>query len=164
VTSEENGFLLAIKKNPKDQTAHGAFADWLDEHDRHYEAMLQRAAAGLSEVFFKIRRKSDGLFSEASSTRSANKWSKNGRLWKKLADVRSHLANYISHNHYWHQYQQKAGEMLYNGDTAWEDLEIVVVEVRMREGAVIPLGVTYDAKNRNQPQVEFVEPGSKPAT
>ena len=41
MTSEERGFLDAIKTNPDDVTARGAYADWLDEHDRHHDAMLQ---------------------------------------------------------------------------------------------------------------------------
>lgn len=43
--ADEKGSLAAIKKNPKDATARGAYADWLDEHGRAHDAMLQRAAA-----------------------------------------------------------------------------------------------------------------------
>ncbi|MCI0703664.1 MAG: TIGR02996 domain-containing protein, partial [Planctomycetia bacterium] len=90
MTSDERGFQLAIKKNPKDLTAHGAYADWLEEHDRPYEAALQRAKAGLSEVYFKLRRKSDGLFSEGNEQRYGKKshWSAKGKMWRKLADLR----------------------------------------------------------------------------
>ncbi|MBN9122424.1 MAG: TIGR02996 domain-containing protein, partial [Planctomycetes bacterium] len=63
--AEERGFVLALKKDPTDATARGAYADWLDEHGRHYDAVLQREAAGLSELRFKVRRKSGGPFSEA---------------------------------------------------------------------------------------------------
>ena len=64
--AEEKGFLSALKKDPNDATARGAYADWLDEHGRAHEAMLQRASAGLSEIRYKIRRTSDGLFSEGA--------------------------------------------------------------------------------------------------
>jgi uncharacterized protein (TIGR02996 family) len=40
MTSEESGFLLAIEKAPTDVAARGAYADWLDEHGRPYEALL----------------------------------------------------------------------------------------------------------------------------
>jgi uncharacterized protein (TIGR02996 family) len=39
-TPDERGFLDAIKKYPDDATARLVYADWLDEHDRPYEAIL----------------------------------------------------------------------------------------------------------------------------
>jgi uncharacterized protein (TIGR02996 family) len=42
VLSDEGTFLAAIKVTPLDEAAHGAYADWLDEHDRPEEADRQR--------------------------------------------------------------------------------------------------------------------------
>jgi hypothetical protein len=101
---------------------------------------------------------SDGLFSEASSQRSGKKWSAKGKAWRKLADLRAHFAGYIRH----HAYSERLpGKVLYNGDTAWEDLEIVVVEVREREGVTLPVSVRYGKKNDPAPVVEVVEPTSE---
>jgi uncharacterized protein (TIGR02996 family) len=41
MTTEEAGFLITLKQNPDDATARSAYADWLDEHDRPYEALLK---------------------------------------------------------------------------------------------------------------------------
>src|SRR5262245_33145268 len=120
MTGEENGFLLALKKNPKDATARGAYADWLEEHDRLYEAALQRDKAGLSEVWFKFRRKSDGLFSGGTASSSGRiSWSAKGKMWRRLADLRSHLSRYVRARAYY----GNSKPVLY-GDTAWEDLEV----------------------------------------
>src|SRR5947209_20269787 len=87
MNAEESGFLLSIKKNPGDLPARRAYADWLEEYDRPYEAMLQRGQSGLSEVFFKLRRKSDGLFSEGPDR--TRKWSSKGKMWRKLSTLRA---------------------------------------------------------------------------
>src|SRR5262245_21602668 len=128
MTSEERGFLAAIKENPGDVTARGAYADWLDEHDRHYEAVLQRGEANLSEVYFKLRRKSDGLFSEGrtASARQPIKWTTKGKMWRRLSDLRSHMANMRPRNDY-------------GGKVPWSDLEVVVFEVRLTVAATLPI-------------------------
>jgi hypothetical protein len=40
--------------------------------------------------FYKIRRKSDGHFSTGGDT---PQWSKTGKVWKRISDVKSHLTN-----------------------------------------------------------------------
>jgi uncharacterized protein (TIGR02996 family) len=127
--AEERGFLAAIKKNPDDATARSAYADWLDEHDRPYEAALQRSKAGLSEVFYKIRRKSDGLFSTAQRANSYSpmKWSATGKMWRKVGDLHSHMRNLSNTKTY-------AG-------TPWDDVEVVVTEVRVTFSTALPITV-----------------------
>jgi uncharacterized protein (TIGR02996 family) len=147
MTSEENGFLLTLKKNPDDSTAHSAYADWLDEHDRHYEAILQRDKAGVSEVWFKLRRKSDGLFSEGRSTSRHRpvRWSAKGKMWRRLSDLRSHMANMRDSTSY--------------GNTPWTDLEVVVIEIRTSAAAVLPILVERDPTRRwAQQTFTIVEP------
>ena len=130
MTAEEKGFLLALKKNPNDATARGAFADWLEEHGRAYEALLQRDKAGVAEAWFKLRRKSDGLFSEGlTSGRRTVRWSTKGKMWRQLGDLRSHLVGLRGHT-------------LYGGDTPWEDLEVVAIELRLVVAATLPVKKT----------------------
>jgi uncharacterized protein (TIGR02996 family) len=124
MSSDERGFLLAIKKNPKDVTARSAYADWLDEHDRPYEAALQRGKAGLSEVYYKIRRKSDGLFSTGNKGWTTMGWSEGGKMWRRLTDLLAHMRG-LSDTTY--------------GGTAWKDLEVVFFEVRVTYSVALPL-------------------------
>jgi uncharacterized protein (TIGR02996 family) len=131
MTADEKGFLAALRANPDDATARSAYADWLDEHDRPYEALLQRDKAGVSEAWFKLRRKSDGLFSDGrpASSRQGVRWSTKGKMWRKLSDLRSHMLN-------------MRDKSAYGGQTPWEDLEVVVIEVRAATAAVLPVVVT----------------------
>jgi len=127
--AEERGFLAAIEKNPDDATARAAYADWLEEHERPYEAALQRGKAGLSEVFFKIRRKSDGLFSTAQRAHASApmKWATTGKMWRKVGDLHSHMRNLSDSRTY-------AG-------TPWEDIEVAVMEVRVTYSTALPIAV-----------------------
>src|SRR5262245_21479473 len=111
---EERGFLKAIEENPNDTASRLAYADWLEEKTRPYEALFQRIKAGVSEARYKVRRKSDGLFSDARRG-----WSNKGAKWNRLDEVRGHFAFEASHPRY-------------NGDTPWEDVEVVVFEVRVQ--------------------------------
>ncbi|HEY1188410.1 MAG TPA: TIGR02996 domain-containing protein [Gemmata sp.] len=154
MTSEERGFLAAIKKNPKEATARGAFADWLDEHDRPYEAILQRDAAGLSEVYFKLRRKSDGLFSEGSNKPGGKHWSAKGKMWRQLQFLRAHLRTYVVLHRGRSAFTRT--ELKYHDDTAWDDLEIVAIEVRATVGAVLP--VTCRFEQSGPIEVSITEP------
>jgi uncharacterized protein (TIGR02996 family) len=130
MTAEEKGFLASIKKDSNDATVRGAYADWLDEHDRPYEALLQRDKAGVSEAWFKLRRKSDGLFSEGlAAGRRGVRWSAKGKMWRKLGDLRGHLVGLRHHSKY-------------GGDTPWEELEVVVIEIRLAVTATLPVQVT----------------------
>lgn len=157
MTSEERGFVSAIKKSPKDATARGAYADWLDEHGRPYEALIQRGKAELSEVYFKVRRKSDGLFSEGSGTSGGKHWSTKGKMWRQLHVLRSHLRNYIQANRGWSA--RREVELRYYDHTAWDDLEIIVVEVRVVVGAVLPMSIQGDVKDsRGRVEVVITEP------
>jgi uncharacterized protein (TIGR02996 family) len=132
MTSEENGFLLALEQNPDDTTGRAAYADWLDEHDRPYEAILQRDKAGVSEAWFKLRRKSDGLFSDGRSTsrHTPIRWSAKGKMWRRLSDLRSHMVNMRGRGSY--------------GGLPWEELEVVVIEIRAATAAVLPILVQRD--------------------
>ena len=121
--SEEHGFLEAIKENPADVATRLAYADWLEEHDRPYRAMLQRVEAGVSRVRYVVRRKSDGLCSEGGERHV--RWSAKGKEWDRLGSVRAHLA-VGSHN------------QLYGCNTPWEDVEIAVFEVRVQPIGTLP--------------------------
>jgi uncharacterized protein (TIGR02996 family) len=129
VTPDERGFLDAIEKNPDDTTARVAYADWLDEHDRPYDAVLQRERAGVAEVRYKVRRKSDGLF---ACGRSSNNWpdlpkfwSHQGKMWRKLSQLQQHI-------------RRDRGRSRKYGGTPWSDVEIAVVELRPVVVATLP--------------------------
>jgi uncharacterized protein (TIGR02996 family) len=124
MTADEKGFRLALKKNPADTTARCAYADWLEEHQRPYEAAQQRAKAGQSEVYYKIRRKSDGLFSNGNKGGTAMGWSEGGKMWRRLTDLLAHMRG-LSDKTY--------------GGTPWKDLEVVLFEVRVTFTATLPL-------------------------
>jgi uncharacterized protein (TIGR02996 family) len=147
MTAEETGFLRAIKQNPADATARGAYADWLDEHDRSYEAALQRSKAGLSEVFFKLRRKSDGLFSTAQrpNARAPMRWDTKGKMWRKIDDLHSHMRGLTS------------TRTSYAG-TPWSDLEVVVLEVRVTYTTTLPVAEQKHPRWENSTQITVVEP------
>jgi uncharacterized protein (TIGR02996 family) len=120
---EEQGFLRALQENPTEVATRLAYADWLEEHGRPYRAMLQRVEAGVSQVRYKIRRKSDGLFAD-SGERHVN-WSVGGKEWERLSSVRAHLA---------------AGSYndQYGCNTPWDDVEIVAIEVRFHIVGTVP--------------------------
>ena len=134
MTADEKGFLHALEQNPDDATARAAYADWLEEHGRRYEAILQRGRAGISEVYFKLRRKSDGLFSDCD-THKPGGWSTKGKLWRELSSLRPHMASY-ERSHRWGPVRMAAP---YLGNTSWDDLEVVVVELRHVEGVTLPV-------------------------
>jgi uncharacterized protein (TIGR02996 family) len=142
--AEEKGFLAAIKKNPKDATARSAFADWLDEHERPYEAALQRAKAGLSEVYYKIRRKKDGLFSTGSKGWATMGWSEGGKMWRRLTDLLAHMRGI-------------GGSSRDYGGTPWRDLEVVFCEVRVTFTATLPLK-TVTPRGWGRPRHTVTEP------
>jgi uncharacterized protein (TIGR02996 family) len=154
--SDEVGFVAYLNSNPDDATAHAAFADWLDEHGRPLEAAEQRDAAGISEVYYKLRRKSDGLFCEGRDQRrdarpgQAYKWSTRGKTWRKLEDLRAHLA------------AVRAGSRTYGGGdrtgTAWDKLEVVAFEVRAVELARLPLTFRKPGQGRDIKLVTIEKP------
>lgn len=127
MTADEKGFLKALKKDPKDVATLSAFADWLDEHERPYEAAVQRGKAGLSEVFYKIRRKADGLFSTGKREWSGAPmgWAATGKMWRKLVDLHAHMRELTDTRSY--------------GGTKWDNVEAVFVEVRVVYTTALPL-------------------------
>lgn len=78
-------------------------------------------------MYYKIRRKTDGLFSTASrySSWSAMGWSESGKMWRKLADLHSHMRTLTDTRTY--------------GGTAWKDIEVVFIEVRATFTATLPV-------------------------
>jgi uncharacterized protein (TIGR02996 family) len=124
-STQELGFLKTIKENPEDKTTRLVYADWLEEQGRPHEALQQRVKAGVSEMRYKLRRKSDGLFSEAGGW--AVSWSAQGRAWPQLNHVKGHLTLHARTGSY--------------GGTPWSDLEIVVFEVRTQLVAVLPFSL-----------------------
>jgi uncharacterized protein (TIGR02996 family) len=142
VTAEEMSFLRALEADPTDRTTLLAYADWLEEHDRPYRAMLQRVQAGVSQVRFKVRRKSDGLFAERG-TRHVQ-WSSGGVEWERLSSVRAHLAA-GSHN------------KLYGDNTPWDDVEIVAFEVRVQAVGTLPFSI-QEGRWRGSKKVSITEP------
>ena len=118
---EERGFLKAIKSDPKDVASRLAYADWLEEHGRRHDAILQRAAANVSWVVYKIRRQSDGLFADGRGG-----WTEKGKAWAKLGVLKQHLSLY-----------GYAGSS-YLG-TKWSDVEIAVFEMPLRPAVALAL-------------------------
>jgi uncharacterized protein (TIGR02996 family) len=124
-SAEEKGFLEAIKENPGDVTTLLAYADWLEEHDRPYRAMTQRVQAGVSQVRYKVRRRSDGLFAGSGEY---IEWSAEGKEWERLSSVRGHLAA----NSYRDKY----------GGVPWDDVEIAVFEIRVQSVGALTFTIT----------------------
>src|SRR5262249_8862958 len=91
----EQGFLQAIEQTPGDTTTHLAYADWLEEQGRPHDAILQRIAAGVSEANYKLRRTSDGLYSEGNG-----RWTTGGKVWRRLEHLKSHLTGHKSGDKY----------------------------------------------------------------
>jgi uncharacterized protein (TIGR02996 family) len=127
-TLDERGFLEAIQKNPGDTTARLVYADWLDEYDRPYEAILQRERAGVAEVRYKLRRKSDGLFAcgRLPGYGATDAWSTRGKMWRKLSQLQGHIRT-----------ARRWSAKNYRG-TPWGEVEIAVVEVRPVVVATLP--------------------------
>jgi len=127
-TADERGFLGAIKKSPDDATARLIYADWLDEHDRPFEAVLQREQAGVAEVRYKLRRTSGGLFAcgQLPGNCRTGLWSDRGKLWRKLSRLQEH----IRRARHWNKKTY--------GGTPWSNVEIAVVEVRPVVVATLP--------------------------
>jgi uncharacterized protein (TIGR02996 family) len=151
ISPDEAGFIAFLEANPNDATAHAAYADWLAEHGRPVEAAFQRDAAGLSHVSYKLRRKSDGLFSEGREVgRSSNnyRWTMQGKSWSSLGELKAHLS------------ALRRADPKYGGSgaagTRWSDLEIVIVEVRTVTLAHLPL--TYGNPKKGTPHVTIGEP------
>jgi uncharacterized protein (TIGR02996 family) len=143
ISAEERAFLKALKEAPGDAATLLAYADWLEEHDRPYRAMMQRVRAGVSQGRYKLRRKSDGLFAQGRPGRV--KWSAQGKEWDKLTSLRAHLGVASPHETY--------------GGTPWEDVEIAVYEVRVQ--FVQALAVSLEGEIRpygQQRKVNVAEP------
>jgi uncharacterized protein (TIGR02996 family) len=141
--AEESGFLKALDEHPDDVPTRLAYADWLEEHDRSYPAMLQRVQAGVSEVRYKVRRKSDGLFAESGERHV--QWSEKGKEWGKLSSVRSHLA-------------VNSHKTLYGDNTPWHDIEIVAFEVRIHVVGTVPFVLGEETGRRRSRKVVITEP------
>ncbi len=146
MTAEEKGFRASIEKRPTDVTARCAFADWLDERGRPYGAALQRAAAGLSEVYFKLRRKSDGLFSEG--TGHTPHWSTKGKMWRTLTNLKSHMTARFFRDRYF--------------DTPADDLEVQLVEVRPTTPAVLRVSAQPHPHRSDRQVIKVTEPLGDP--
>jgi uncharacterized protein (TIGR02996 family) len=122
--AQEQGFLQALQEKPDDAASRLAYADWLEEHGRPLNALEQRAKAGVSEAQYKVRRKSDGLFSEGGERRVV--WSAKGKAWLHLVAVRAHLTA--------HRYKTA-----YADSVPWSDVEVVVIELRPQQVATFPV-------------------------
>ena len=118
--AEEKGFLKAIKENPGDVASRLAYADWLEEHGRRHDAIHQRAAANVSWVVYKIRRKSDGLYSDGRSD-----WNEKGKAWPKLSLLKQHLSAFSYSERYL--------------STRWAELEVAVFEMPLRPTVMLAL-------------------------
>jgi uncharacterized protein (TIGR02996 family) len=140
---EEKGFLVAIKKSPTDKASRSAYADWLDEHGRQYEAAIQRAKAGLSTVGYKIRRKSDGFFNNGKG-----RWSETGgKSWTRVADALLHLRS---------SSRQYKAPLSYYGSVL-DDVEIVFMEVRVSLEIGMPVKEEIDSET-NRRFIKISEP------
>lgn len=140
---EEAGFLIALRKNSDDRTVHSAYADWLEEHDRPYEAAIQRDRAGLSEVWFKLRRKTDGLFADPDGLEY---WTKTGKRWRSLKGLVPHVTNVSN---------RREGSYL---GVKWANLEVVVIEIRPTDVLTLPTVVTHHPKYQSLISFTVPEP------
>jgi uncharacterized protein (TIGR02996 family) len=127
---EEVGFLLALRKSPDDRTVRAAYADWLEERDRPYEAAVQRDRAGLSEVWYKLRRKTDGLFAEPDSP-GPEYWTRTGKRWRSLKALVPHVISM----------SDRRGSSYFG--VKWANLEVVVIEIRPVEIGTLPAVTTH---------------------
>jgi uncharacterized protein (TIGR02996 family) len=127
VTMDERGFLKAIEENPDDTVTRLAYADWLEEQGRSYEAMKQRVKGGVSQVQYKLRRKSDGLFSEGGGGAQVQ-WTTKGKIWPGLAHIRGHLI-------------AQGRRERYGNNTSWSSLEVVVFELRVLPQGTLPISI-----------------------
>ena len=133
--AEEKGFVKAIKENPGDVASRLAYADWLEEHGRRHDAIHQRSAAGVSWVVYKIRRKSDGLYSDGRGD-----WNKKGKAWPNLGLLKQHLSAVT--------YKARFAS------TPWAELEIAVFEMPLRPTVILALsgqpgGIVLDEVKRD---------------
>ncbi|MBN9120052.1 MAG: TIGR02996 domain-containing protein [Planctomycetes bacterium] len=142
---EEVGFLLALRENPDDRTVRAAYADWLEEHERPYEAAVQRDRAGVSEVWYKLRRKTDGLFAEPDGPGPKN-WTRTGTRWRSLKALVPHVTNVSD---------RRAGRYL---GVKWENLEVVVIEIRPVDIGALPAVVTHHPQFRSLISFTVPEP------
>jgi uncharacterized protein (TIGR02996 family) len=119
---EEATFLVAIQKDAGDVNTRAAYADWLDEHNRPYEAAVQRDKGGVSEVWYKLRRTTDGLFAEPDNP---NRWTNTGKRWRSLKQLLLHVRSLSGAGHYL--------------QVRFEDVEVVVIEVRPQTVGTLPV-------------------------
>jgi uncharacterized protein (TIGR02996 family) len=124
--NQERGFLKAIKENPADVASRLAYADWLEEQGRAHDALKQRAEGGVSWVFYKIRRKSDGLYADGKGG-----WSNKGKEWTKASLLKQHLS-------YDSAFSGDSSSGRY-AKTDWTDLEVAVFEVPLHPTVVLAL-------------------------
>jgi len=80
---------------------------------------------------YKIRRRSDGLFSSGGGWPT---WTKKGKTWKRRGDVGSHLTYAVS--------RRALGTY---GDTPYEDIEIVTYDVVIMEVEIEEMGEAVTA-------------------
>jgi hypothetical protein len=113
-------------------------------------------------VFFKIRRKSDGRFSEgAEGHHKGNEpWTTKGKLWPTLNHLRAHLKSQIATYNWRRRWGTGApARFLYQDDTPVEDLEVVVVELRFTVGARMSLALQHDKKDKSRVSIKITEVG-----
>jgi uncharacterized protein (TIGR02996 family) len=145
--TEECGLLKAIQENPDDTTSRLVYADWLEEQGRAHEALQQRVKAGVSEVRYQLRRKSDGLFSDGSE--GTVNWSTRGRAWSQVSHLKGHLTLH-------------ARRPLYGHNTPWTDLEVVVLEVRPQLVGTLPFSLQEGRFGRKKAVIDE-PPGTRAA-
>lgn len=133
INPSESAFLKSIKRQPSEPNHRLVFADWLDEHGRVYEAFEQRVKAGFSLAQFKLRRKSDGLFSSGGGNYVT--WTTHGKVFRRLNNLQLHLRHH-------------ARSLKYADQVPWDQLEVVVFEERLDHIASFGLNHDPDSESR----------------
>ena len=142
-SAEERGLLWSIEQYPQDPRPRLIYADWLDDHGRPYRAMMQRVEASVSQVRYKIRRKSDGKFSEGGE--HDVQWTSRGKEWTEFSKVRAYLA-------------LVSRQRRYGGNTDWSDVEVAVFEIRVQFVEAIPFTIDREAWRSRGRRLTMAEP------
>lgn len=106
MTSDEQGFLAAIRADRDNDVIRGAYADWLDEHDRPERAefiRVQILLAAPDHSHPAIDPTGDGCtVCGERRARELKLWAKNCIRWAGMSDEHYHLTgSFYGHSEHW---------------------------------------------------------------
>lgn len=106
---------------------------------------------------YKLRRKSDGLYSSGGSWIG---WSKKGKVWNTLSGISTHIGSDKGEFYDAPRASYYAGQPAKQG-TKWDDLEIVCLEVRENESDRQEANVYIEGLRQRQKKREEQEKARK---